>query len=170
MLRLGKFFYLLLCLSMVAIGLVFSACSNKPIQSSEVRVNKEPVTTQSVGSISGELGYPSEYVPALYVFALPVNEAGKSYSVETIEGQDKFTIQNVVPNTYYLVAYLQTDTGMAGGYTRFALSAMTVADTDHSLLPVVVTSGQNVGDIKIADWIAPPGIIPSFPGKVSTKH
>src|SRR5437868_13654267 len=82
------------------------------------------------GSISGIVGFPSEEVPAMRVYALAV-DSNTSYSVNTQPQQVKFTIQGISPGQYFIVAYAnlaQGDPNIAGGWTRFVQCGMKVLE------------------------------------------
>jgi len=115
------------------------------------------------GTITGELGYPGEYVPALYIAAFAL-DAGETRIFVTTDGQQTFTLGDMKPGNYALVAYLKEDTTIAGGYTRFALTDLSTQYNDHTLLQVPVVAGKTTTGVQIRDWYAPAGTFPAFPG------
>jgi hypothetical protein len=120
------------------------------------------------GSITGKLEYPSEFIPPLAIYAISVANASVHFHVETKRDQSDYTITDVAPGTYHVVAYpLDTlDPKAAAGYTQYVKNApnMTcLAPNAHQLLPVTVGTGQKVGGIGPNDWCAPAGTFPPRP-------
>jgi hypothetical protein len=122
------------------------------------------------GSISGKLSYPSEFIPPLAIYAISVADASVHFHVETARDQQNYTITDVAPGTYHVVAYyLETaDPNVAAGYTQHAITQdspnATCLDPEvHRLLPVTVRSGKRVDGIGPNDWCAPPGAFPPRP-------
>jgi uncharacterized protein YceK len=107
---------------------------------------QEPTTT--VGSIEGSIFYPGGNPPALKVVAFNV-KTKYWYWVGTVSGGTYFTLADLPPGTYHVVAY--ADNGQAGGY----------ADSAHNLINIVVKAGQTV-IVEINDW---EGSFPSNPVK-----
>ena len=97
---------------------------------------QEPTTT--VGTISGSIFYPSGNPPVLKVVAFNV-KTGYWYWVGTVSGATYFTLADLPPGIYHVVAY--ADNGQAGGY----------ADSAHDLIDIVLKAGQTA-IIEINDW------------------
>jgi hypothetical protein len=125
-----------------------------------------PVSPQT-GSISGQLGYPSEVIPALRVVAFDVNSEDFFY-VETIYNQSTYQITGLPAGTYHVVAYTSGGgsfpAGLAGGYTQAVPCGHTQECTDHSLIPVEVIGGQDTPDINPTDWNFKEDSFPPMPG------
>jgi hypothetical protein len=119
--------------------------------------------TVGTGTITGELGYPGEYVPALYIVAFTL-DAGETRIFTTTDGQQSFALTCMKPGNYAVVAYLATDTTIAGGYTAFALTDLSTSYDDHTLLQVPVVAGKTTTGVQLRDWYAPDGTFPPFPG------
>jgi len=111
---------------------------------------KEP--EQVSGSISGTIAYPSGSPPTLNIFAF---NQGTSYwyYVQTNPGETPFTIPNLPPGIYQVVAY--DEAGNPGGN----------AGAGHNLTDITVKSGENVTGVEINDWNAPAGAFPPDPIK-----
>lgn len=92
----------------------------------------------STGAIDGTINYPFGALPALHVVATNVN-TGFWYWVGTAAGQAYFTIEELPPGTYHVVAYAED--GKAGGY----------ANDSHQLVNITVRAGQT-STIAITDW------------------
>jgi hypothetical protein len=118
-------------------------------------------TPPQTGSISGRLTYPSEYIPAQRVVAFQVGSEFYYY-VQTAENQSTYQIADLPPGTYHIVAYL-IDGDLSAGYTQAVPCGLSVDCTDHSLIGVPVTPGQDSGGIDPADWYAPEGAFPPDP-------
>jgi len=126
-----------------------------------------PVPTPEVGKgvITGKLGFPSEVIPKLYVYALEVNGA-RYYSLVTNDNQLDYALGGIEPGTYYVVAYsissVQSDQAIAG-YTQAVLCGLLFTCTDHSLIPVSVAAGAVSRDVQVTDFTPPPGGFPPKP-------
>ncbi len=127
------------------------------------------------GTITGNLSYPSEFIPAMRVAAFSLTN-GEVYFLDTAKGQGVYSI-NVPPGTYYVVSYPyqgvpgntgQADSYMlgggpyAGGYTNMVPCGLSAGCDDHALLAVVVERGQTV-KADPGDWYAPEGTFPLMP-------
>lgn len=125
-----------------------------------------PTATASTGSISGQLNYPAESLPALYVTAYEVGTQNYQYVI-TNAGQGTYQIDGLKPGTYHVIAYTVGGggfpAGLAGGYTQAVPCGLSVKCTDHSLIDVHVAAGQTAEGANPADWYAPTGTFPPFP-------
>lgn len=121
----------------------------------------KPQAPQLTGSISGRLSYPSEGIPPLRVVAFNIS-SGQSYSVQTVQNQTTYRIDNLPPGSYYVVAYKLGGIG-AAGYSQAVLCGLSVNCTDHSLIAIQVIAGQETSNIDPGDWYAPPGSFPAAP-------
>lgn len=120
----------------------------------------------TTGSISGQLTYPAESLPALYVTAFKVDSLTYQFAI-TSPGQSAFRIDGLQPGTYHVVAYTVGGggfpSGLAGGYTQAVVCGLGANCTDHSLIDVQVEAGQTATAANPGDWYAPPGSLPPFP-------
>jgi hypothetical protein len=121
--------------------------------------------TTVTGAIAGTLRFPSEVIPPLAVYAISTT-GGRYFTVNTAQNQQQFTIPDVTPGTYYVVAYPQNqpNSTLAGAYTAAVECGLTSACTDHTPVPVTVFPGRTVQDTRVWDWYAPPGTFPPRPG------
>lgn len=115
------------------------------------------------GSAEGTLGYPSEMIPRLLVYAINVNDPSKPHVLETEPNTPKFIMNGLPPGTYHFVAYLQSNPDQRGGYSKAVPCGLSVNCTDHSLIDVKVEAGQTVQNVDIKDWYAPEGTFPAKP-------
>lgn len=123
---------------------------------------KDAVETETpTGTITGQVAYPSEFVPPLRVVAFDQQDesiffvtelpAGGTYSLEVPAG------------TYVVLAYLMDPAaigatpGLGAVYSEAVLCGLLYGCDDHSLVPVVVNAGQTVANIDPVDWYTPPG-------------
>ena len=133
-----------------------------------VRATAAP-TAAPAGAITGLLQFPSDFIPPLTVYAISVTDKRVFFSVETPRypipmsatiTPPTYTITGVVPGTYNVFAYrnddLTYDRGGPGLYSQYLLKCKpptaTAICSDHSLLPVLVTTGQTVAGIDVIDW------------------
>ena len=105
-------------------------------------------TTGATGTIGGQLGYPSDFVPPLTVYAISVNDPNVWYSTDTPyfgnfsrptpsprpsvaatwppSGEGRYQL-SVPAGTYYVIAY-NNDTGLPkdapAGYTRYTIDCI----------------------------------------------
>ena len=109
------------------------------------------------GAISGDLGFPSEYIPPLRVVAFDVTSQDY-YFVDTERNQTTYQIPDLPPGTYHVVAYVREEgPDFSGGYSYFVTCGQSVDCTDHSLIDVVVVAGGVMEDIDPVDFYAQPG-------------
>jgi len=109
------------------------------------------------GSISGDLGYPSEYIPPMRVVAFDVNSPGYYY-VDTLRNQGSYQIGGLPAGTYHVLAFIREEgPDISGGYSEFVICGMTVDCSDHSLVDVVVYSGEVTENVDTVDFYAQPG-------------
>jgi len=129
-------------------------------------ITSTPSTPQT-GRISGQLGYPSEVIPALRVVAFDVN-SDDFYYIETIYNQSTYEITGLPVGTYHVVAYTlgggSFPAGFAGGYTQAVPCGQTQECSDHSLIPVDVNPRQVTPDINPQDWVFEENSFPPMPG------
>jgi hypothetical protein len=118
-------------------------------------------TPEQFGRLSGNLSYPAEGIPAMRIVAFNA-QTDEYYFTETAKNQTAYRFDHLAPALYYIVAY-SLDSAIAGGYTKAVLCGLLASCTDHSLVPVQVTAGQETTGINPSDWYAPPGTFPSDP-------
>ncbi len=113
-------------------------------------------TPRAPGSIAGKLGYPSEGIPPMAIYAISVsNQAGAFRAVETIPDQDTYAIEGLSPGAYYVLDKprdLASASSFFGAYTR-SVVCKTADCNDHTLLPVAVHPGEHVLGVDPIDWI-----------------
>ena len=64
-----------------------------------------PARAQSgTGAIEGTIGYPSEELPAMHVYAVPF-EGGPVRRVETSRGASRFAIRDLPAGRYHVIAF-----------------------------------------------------------------
>lgn len=125
-----------------------------------------PTATQkqvTTGSIKGVVGYPSEGIPPMDVYAVSTADSSKYYQMKTAMNLGEFTITDVDPGTYVLFAYPQNSSTSVGGYSKAVACGLSVDCKDHSLVEVSVKANETVGSVEIRDWYAPDGTFPAKP-------
>ncbi len=116
----------------------------------------DPLATD-LGAIGGNLGFPSEYIPAFRVVAFDVY-SDDFYYVDTAVNQATYQIDNIPPGTYNVVAYIREETPhLGGGYSYFVTCGLTVDCTNHSLIDVFVYAGMLTPEVNPVDFYAQPG-------------
>lgn len=119
---------------------------------------------EAKATIKGTLGYPSEGIPPMHVYAISTTNSSKYFSVDTAQNASSFTITGIEPGTYGVVAYPQgANNQLTGGYTKAVPCGLSVNCTDHSLIPVAVESGKTATGVEVKDWYAPAGTFPAKP-------
>ncbi len=113
-------------------------------------------TVEELGNITGELGYPSEGVPALDVYAININNPDIFYHITTMPGETTFNFVGVLPDDYYVQAYVAGSDGtFVGTYTYAVPCGLTAECTDHTRIPVTVFPNNTSGGVQIFDWFVP---------------
>ncbi len=120
----------------------------------------------STGSISGQLRYPADSLPAMYVAAYLVGSQKYAYVI-TNPGQDSFEIDGLAPGKYHVIAYTVGGggfpAGLAGGYTNAVPCGLGANCTDHTLIDITVEAARTAAGITPDDWYAPQGTFQPFP-------
>lgn len=122
-----------------------------------------PAGQKTKGAAEGTLGFPSEGIPPLVVYAINTEDKSKFYYTETSQNESTFSIEDMSPGTYYFVAYQKSAPTYSGGYTQAVICGLLASCKDHSLIPVTVSAGKTKSDIQIKDWYANPGTFPTKP-------
>lgn len=112
------------------------------------------------GAITGKLGYPSDFVPALRIYAIDPSAPGRYRVLHTAQNQQTYQIAGVVPGTYFVYATSvsagQTD-AFGGAYTKAVACGLRADCTDHTPVPVQVRASSVADGVDVRDWYAPPG-------------
>jgi preprotein translocase subunit SecG len=143
-----------------------SAATDAPLTETE-----EVLPPALPGGVSGDLSYPSEFIPPLRVVAFRLENGqpnGDFNFIVTSENQSTYQIDGLEPGQYWVVAYTipageGIPQGLAGGYSKAVPCGLSVDCNDHSLIAVDVLAGQLTGGIDPTDWYAPEGTFPPDP-------
>jgi hypothetical protein len=126
--------------------------------------------TKTGGTIAGAVRYPSEFLPAQFVYAIDVKDSTHFYRVATPQSASQvwYRLSDVAAGTYVIVAYTtQTapgTSGFSGAFTRYVVCGMTPpCPQDHTLVRVGVAPTDYLLGIDPADWYAPAGTYPPRP-------
>jgi len=139
-----------------------------PSATPEATVPLEPIP----GTVSGQVCYPSEFIPAMTAYFREVSTAA-AYHLPISLNQGSYSAL-IPPGTYIAFAYLEA--GAAGSYSHAVPCGLTVSCTDHTPLPFVIQSGQTTAGIDLCDWYGPEGFVPPIPansqplGAISVDH
>lgn len=116
------------------------------------------------GIVSGQICYPSDYLPALTLYFESTTD-DRLITYQTHEGQSSYAVE-LEEGIYHAYAWLPEDILSGGLYSEAVPCGLKVACTDHSLVPVIVEPKQETGGVDICDWYAPLGEAPLPPGKI----
>jgi hypothetical protein len=122
----------------------------------------------ATGAITGELAYPSDFIPAMKVFAVSTSDSSKWYRVDTELSRTSlsYTLTNVPAGTYRVYAYTSNSTPpnfAAGSYTEYVRCGMQPPCSDHTVIVITVTAGHTTEGVHLRDWYAPQGAYPPPP-------
>ena len=160
----------------LALVLALLACGLNDLNPSPPTATPEPPTPTPLpmvptatpapvgnGTVTGALGYPSEFIPPMKIYFAKV-DTGDVLTLSTTENQATYS-KTLPPGAYYVYAWLD-GFGLGGSYSAAVPCGLTVDCTDHTLLPVEVAPGTSTEGIDILDWYGPPGSVP-LPAGVS---
>ena len=120
-------------------------------------------TVPATGGISGQLSYPSDFIPPLRVVAFDAKNILTYYYVDTALNQFEYTITGLPAGVYHIVSYKIGSEPLAGGYTQSVPCGLAYGCDDHTLMDVTVTAGQTTTNINPGDWYAAAGAFPPMP-------
>lgn len=116
----------------------------------------------ALGSIAGQLSYPSSFIPSMTVVAFDTMSFNYFYTV-TLENSSTYQIDNLPPGSYFVVAYPANDSSFPGGYSFAVPCGLFASCTDHGLIAVAVKGGETTQGVNPGDFYAPPGTFPASP-------
>ena len=128
-----------------------------------------PSLSPSMGTVTGNLSFPSSFIPAMRVVFFSLTDGRVSYT-DTGMNQGTYSI-DLPSGSYHVIAYLYSGgapaagspiEGGAGGYTQAVPCGLSADCTNHSLIPITVTVGQTIM-VNPGDWYAPEGTFPPMP-------
>jgi len=109
--------------------------------------------SDGAGTITGEISFPSEYLPVQQVCALDLKDE-KEYCQPTRKGEKSFAVP-VPAGDYDVYAMLQDDaTGKRAYYSEFVRCGSGVECKDHTPIAVHVEAG-GISEAQPQDWYAP---------------
>ncbi len=139
---------------------LLAACAAPPA------VPSPSTPAEGLGRITGTLGYPSDQIPPLAVFAIRADTGAIRYHVVRTAAQAVSYAIDVEPGVYFVVAYPETDAGsLAGAYTAAVPCGLVASCGDHQLIAVSVPAGATVSGADVKDWYAAPGSFPPRPDR-----
>jgi hypothetical protein len=158
-----------------------TSAGSTPASSAPVAATASPFVTASAapgtatsGIITGRLGYPSDFIPPLTIYAVSVSDRHVFYAVKTPRyGNDPsapptpgppippYTLV-VAPGTYEVYAYREDGLGPNVSvvvYSQYTVKCQQASPAPtgpcqepHTLVPVTVRTGETVGHIDLTDW------------------
>ena len=121
-----------------------------------------PNPAGAAGSISGNLSYPSEGIPPLYVIAFN-RDSDAYYWVMTVKNQTTYQIDNLPVGVYHVVAYVQPGGELVGAYDQAYLCGMQQGCDDNSLVDVNVQANVVTPNINPGNWYGGTQYYPVMP-------
>jgi hypothetical protein len=112
------------------------------------------------GLATGNICYPSQYIPAMTAYFKEVN-TGAVTSLPIAENQLTYQI-DLPQGTYHAYAWLP-DKSLGGHYSYAVPCGLDVSCTDHNPLPFYVYAGLTTTGIDICDWYSESDV-PQAPG------
>ncbi|MBU0648003.1 hypothetical protein KJ855_02385, partial [Patescibacteria group bacterium] len=119
-----------------------------------------PAPALQVGTIEGNLSYPSEQIPDLTVCAEDTGGASSPYCTNSLINDLKYTAGRgyqleVPPGDYYVYSYF-IDPTYTAYYTEFVTCGMNVGCLSHNKITVTVANGDHHRNIDPVDWYMGP--------------
>ena len=150
--------------------MIATSASPSPVATSPSMM---PQQNTKVISVSGALGYPSSFVPAmkicLYEYADPGMIQGPKYCTFTKDNQGSFKISgDISPSKYVVFAWpanAAAGSELAGSFTPAVACGLSVDCKDHAPIPLDVVNVKTVTNVDIRDWYADAGTFPTKPAE-----
>ncbi|HSJ53299.1 MAG TPA: hypothetical protein VLC52_06080 [Anaerolineae bacterium] len=137
------------CLLLATCSLLLAACGRQPVPTAtSAALSADTPMPAAAGTITGRLCYPSDYIPAMTIYARNV-DSQETASVTTVQNATSYELQ-VPAGTYVVFAW--TAEGSGGTYSQFVACGLNVECTDHSLIPVAVAPGQVTTGADVCDF------------------
>jgi len=105
---------------------------------------------EPMGTISGEICYPSQSIPPLVLYFEDI-ATGDVLTLETELNQDTFEFE-VKPGSYKAFAYIKGLDESPGGYTEYVPCGLSDDCLDHTLIEFKVVDDGLTSDIDVCDW------------------
>ena len=115
-----------------------------------------PIQPLQVGTIEGNLSYPSEQIPDLTVCAQDINGSSSPYCTTSLINDSKYTagrgyMLEVAPGDYYVYSYF-IDPVHTAYYTEFVTCGLDISCPSHDKIVVHVNNGDHLTNIDPVDW------------------
>jgi hypothetical protein len=141
--------------------------SATPTASAAVSSAPTQPSAAATGAITGQLGYPSDFVPPLTVYAISVNDSKVWFSTDTPRfgnpvsatpapggptwppsGPGTYTLTGIAPGTYYVMAWRNDDVNVealrwADVYSRYTVNCIQPSQAGPSATPPPACSGND---------------------------
>jgi hypothetical protein len=99
------------------------------------------------GTIDGAICYPSDYIPAMTLYARNA-KTGETFSKSLAEETDHYQI-TVPPGTYKVFVWAD---GIGGSYSKAVPCGLSVNCTNHTLILISVKPSQTVFGVNPCDF------------------
>lgn len=116
----------------------------------------------TIGFVSGEIGFPSSFIPEQTVCIESVdNPSSVKQCVKlggSVSGETTFSF-GMVPGSYYVYAQVEDnsyDPDYKAYYSEFVTCGMSVECESHDPVEVKVQAGEKISDIMPIDWYSTP--------------
>ena len=126
-----------------------------------------------LGAISGQLNFPSEFLPAQLVYAINVEGVGAGVeAIETVNNQGHYTIEGVPAGQYHVYSVRRPaskdDNGnyFVAAWSAFVPCGLDVSCPSHKELVVNVKAGSVSAGVNVYDWYAPSGTFVGPPAQI----
>jgi hypothetical protein len=160
-------------LATALVALLISACGGPSVATQSASPSPSPSKTPA-GSIAGRLGYPSNIIPPMTIYAIPLAATGSDvHTVRAVKNQGNYTIKGVEPGSYELFAIPTGDVTsppphFMAAYTKAVPCGLAYGCDDHTPIPVTVSADQAVTGIAVTDFYAPQNSFPLLPNGGAT--
>lgn len=121
-------------------------------------IDQNTAGARPVGSITGKICYPSQFIPEMTLFFQEVNTQETS-QLEITENQTNYSF-DLTPGRYIAFAYLNSGASLGGSYSNAVLCGLGVGCSDHTLVEFDITPGETLVSIDICDWYSPESLPP----------
>lgn len=117
---------------------------------------QDQVAILEVGTIEGNLTYPSEVIPDLTICAEEISNPANQYCTKELISDTKYSSGrgyklDVAPGKYYVYSYFSDPTYKAY-YSEFVTCGMDVSCPSHAKIVVTVNDGDHLTNINPNDW------------------
>ena len=114
------------------------------------------------GQVSGQLCYPSEFIPPMTLYFLELN-TDELTGLEHDSGETSYSLELTAGDYYAFAFRSDVEMNAGGAYTDYIACGAQEGCGDQTLHPFEVPAGGQVTDIDICDWVIPAEDLPPVP-------